>query len=77
MAFNKNIVTHCFIGIIRLYRLLFSVLLGPCHCRFDPSCSLYAMDALKTHGSLKGIYLILRRILRCHPWHPGGRDPVP
>lgn len=49
----------------------------PSTCRFHPTCSLYAIEAIKTHGIFKGSSLALRRILRCHPWHPGGLDPVP
>lgn len=64
------------IGVIRLYRYLISPWLG-FHCRFHPSCSHYAMDAIKGHGLLKGVWFALRRLLRCHPWHPGGYDPVP
>ncbi len=51
-------------------------MLGHC-CRFYPSCSCYAMDAIKLHGVLRGCYLTLKRILRCHPWCQGGFDPVP
>ena len=54
----------------------FSPLLGP-RCRFYPSCSQYALEAVRTHGSLRGSSLALRRLLRCHPWHAGGYDPVP
>ncbi|MCK5524881.1 MAG: membrane protein insertion efficiency factor YidD [Thiomargarita sp.] len=61
---------------IRGYQLLISPLLGP-HCRFYPSCSEYALIAIKTHGVLYGIVLATKRIFRCHPWHPGGFDPVP
>ena len=61
---------------IRLYRLLLSPLL-PKVCRFYPSCSVYALGALEVHGPVKGLYLAARRILRCHPFHPGGLDPVP
>jgi uncharacterized protein len=47
------------------------------HCRFHPSCSHYALEALETHGALRGAWLAGRRVLRCNPWHPGGYDPVP
>ncbi len=62
--------------IIRAYQLTLSPLLGP-RCRFYPSCSQYALEALRAHGPLQGCVLALRRLLRCHPWHPGGYDPVP
>ena len=58
------------------YRYALSPLLGP-RCRFYPSCSAYALEALEQHGAGRGAWLSLRRILRCHPWHPGGYDPVP
>jgi putative membrane protein insertion efficiency factor len=61
---------------IRAYQLLISPLLGP-RCRFYPSCSAYAITALTRHGALRGSYLALRRLGRCHPWNPGGLDPVP
>ncbi|KPV41345.1 hypothetical protein AN478_01790 [Thiohalorhabdus denitrificans] len=62
--------------IIRGYRWLISPFLGP-HCRFHPTCSSYAITALERHGPFKGSWLALRRLLRCHPFHPGGDDPVP
>jgi putative membrane protein insertion efficiency factor len=62
--------------LIRVYRYCISPLLGP-SCRFYPSCSCYADEAIQQHGALRGSYLAVRRILRCHPWHPGGYDPVP
>jgi putative membrane protein insertion efficiency factor len=62
-------------ALIRGYQLFVSPWLGP-RCRFYPSCSQYAIEAVRTHGSLRGSALALRRLLRCHPWHPGGYDPV-
>jgi putative membrane protein insertion efficiency factor len=49
----------------------------PARCRFYPSCSAYALEAVQTHGAVRGLYLAARRLLRCHPFHPGGYDPVP
>ena len=64
------------IALIRVYQLFLSPLLGN-HCRFYPSCSQYAREALERHGVLRGGWLAIRRLSRCHPWHPGGVDPVP
>jgi putative membrane protein insertion efficiency factor len=64
------------IGGVRAYQLLISPVMGA-SCRFYPSCSQYAVEALQAHGALRGSWLAARRILRCHPWHPGGFDPVP
>ena len=64
------------IALIRAYRLLLSPFVGQ-HCRFHPTCSHYAEQAIQTHGFVKGGWLALRRLGRCHPWHPGGVDPVP
>ena len=61
---------------IRLYQLLISPLLGP-RCRFYPSCSAFAVEALQRHGAIRGSWLAVRRLGRCHPWNPGGPDPVP
>jgi putative membrane protein insertion efficiency factor len=69
-------VAKLFVALIRAYQYLISPLLGP-HCRFYPTCSHYAVEALQRHGILRGGYLSLRRLSRCHPWHPGGVDPVP
>lgn len=62
--------------IVRGYRLFISPLLGPA-CRFHPSCSQYAEEALALHGLWRGGWLAARRLCRCGPWHPGGYDPVP
>ena len=64
------------LALITLYRWTISPLLGNC-CRFYPSCSEYAQDAIKRKGVLKGLLLTLKRIVKCHPWHPGGVDEVP
>lgn len=64
------------IGLIRLYQYAISPFLGR-SCRFVPSCSEYAVEAVQKHGAIKGGWLGLKRIGRCHPWHPGGYDPVP
>jgi hypothetical protein len=64
------------IGLVRGYRLLLSPWLGS-SCRFEPTCSAYALDALDRHGAAAGSYLTLHRIGRCHPWCAGGIDPVP
>ena len=62
--------------LIRLYQHTFSLLLGPC-CRFNPSCSTYAMLSIQRFGVIEGSYLALKRVMKCHPLHPGGFDPVP
>ncbi|MCW4453916.1 membrane protein insertion efficiency factor YidD [Flavobacterium sp. MXW15] len=64
------------IAALRLYKRFISPLLGP-RCRFVPSCSEYAMEAIGRHGPLRGSWLAARRLGRCHPLHPGGFDPVP
>lgn len=61
---------------VRAYQSLLSPLLPPA-CRFTPTCSAYAATALERHGALRGSWLALRRLARCHPWNPGGYDPVP
>jgi putative membrane protein insertion efficiency factor len=67
---------HFAVTLIRLYQWTVSPLLGP-SCRFHPSCSQYALEALLRFGVLRGSVLAAKRLARCHPWHPGGFDPVP
>ncbi len=62
--------------LIRLYQTLLSPWLGQ-RCRFHPSCSHYCIDALNQHGMVRGLWLGFKRIIKCHPFHPGGCDPVP
>lgn len=69
-------VRYLLIGCLRAYRLLISPLYGQV-CRYHPSCSAYALDAVTRHGSLRGTWLAIRRLGRCHPWAAGGYDPVP
>jgi putative membrane protein insertion efficiency factor len=64
------------VAVIRVYQYLLSPLLGPC-CRYSPSCSAYAIEALQRHGLLWGCWLTARRLLRCHPFGGNGDDPVP
>lgn len=64
------------IALIRAYQYVLSPLLGN-HCRFYPSCSHYAVEAIERHGALRGGLLTIARLSRCHPWHEGGVDPVP
>ena len=65
-----------FIALIRAYRRWISPLFPP-RCRFYPSCSAYALQALERFGLRRGLWLAVRRLLRCHPWNPGGYDPLP
>jgi hypothetical protein len=69
-------IARVLILLIRIYQWTLSPLLGPV-CRFEPSCSRYAVACLSLHGALKGSWLTIRRLSRCHPFHPGGYDPPP
>jgi putative membrane protein insertion efficiency factor len=69
-------IARALLFLVRGYRTWISPVLPP-SCRFEPSCSAYALDALSTHGAVRGTWLTVRRLLRCGPWHPGGWDPVP
>ena len=69
-------IARLLVGLVRLYQLLLSPLLSP-SCRYLPTCSSYAIEALRAHGALTGSWLAARRILRCHPWGGQGLDPVP
>lgn len=72
----KRVVSKFLLTFIKLYQLVVSPLLGP-RCRFYPSCSAYAREAIEIHGPLKGSFLACKRVLRCHPGNLGGYDPVP
>ncbi len=64
----------CLVAAIRLYQVTISPLLGPA-CRFEPTCSRYMIESIKKYGAASGVMRGLKRIMRCHPWHPGGYDP--
>jgi putative membrane protein insertion efficiency factor len=70
--FSRGVLNLLYKG----YKLILSPLFGNV-CRFNPSCSDYAREAIERHGWIAGVVLGVKRILRCHPWHPGGNDPVP
>jgi putative membrane protein insertion efficiency factor len=72
----KEIVAFPFIGMIKIYQLVISPWMGP-SCRYAPTCSQYAIEAIKKYGILKGGWLAAKRILRCNPWGGHGHDPVP
>ncbi|MEK9646228.1 MAG: membrane protein insertion efficiency factor YidD [Alphaproteobacteria bacterium] len=76
MKFIGSIPSTLIVGLARLYQLLVSPVI-PQTCRFHPTCSGYAIEAVRTHGALRGVWLALRRIVRCNPWSAGGYDPVP
>ncbi len=72
----KRLLSYLLLGPIYFYRAAISPHLGP-SCRFTPTCSQYAIEAIKKHGPFKGFYLTVRRISKCHPWGGSGYDPVP
>ncbi len=76
MKMMLQILSFPFIAIIKLYQLIISPWLGP-SCRYIPTCSQYAIEALKKYGPLKGLWLTLKRIAKCPPWGGHGHDPVP
>lgn len=76
VAVCKKIAIFPLIALVKFYQYCISPLKPPC-CRFTPTCSQYALQALRKHGPIKGSWLTLKRILRCHPWGGSGYDPVP
>jgi putative membrane protein insertion efficiency factor len=76
MSVVSGLLREVVILLIGAYRVAISPFLGPA-CRFEPSCSCFAIEAVSKHGALRGSWLAMRRVLRCHPLHPGGLDPVP
>ncbi|MEO8450437.1 MAG: membrane protein insertion efficiency factor YidD [Gemmatimonadota bacterium] len=82
MAFDQKVAlsvkwpTRLGVGMIRGYQRFISPAFAP-RCRFTPSCSQYALEAIESYGLLRGSWLGMRRLVRCHPFHPGGYDPVP
>ncbi|ELQ6135342.1 membrane protein insertion efficiency factor YidD [Cronobacter dublinensis] len=76
MAPSLSPGSRLLIALIRVYQRFISPLLGP-HCRFHPTCSQYGIEALRRFGVLKGSWLTVKRVLKCHPLNPGGDDPVP
>ena len=76
MRWISSLPKRFLLWLVRFYRGAISPLHPPC-CRFIPTCSQYAVEAIEKYGAIKGVYLALRRILRCNPFHKGGYDPVP
>jgi len=76
MKWLLKILSYPFILLIKIYQKIISPLIGP-KCRFTPTCSNYAIDALKKHGIFRGSWLAVKRIAKCHPWGGSGYDPVP
>lgn len=76
MASSPSFSSKCLIWLIKGYQYFISPILGP-SCRFHPTCSHYALEAIEKYGFFKGLFLTIKRILKCQPLHPGGDDPVP
>ncbi|MEC7679962.1 MAG: membrane protein insertion efficiency factor YidD [Planctomycetota bacterium] len=74
IRFIRNLLEWIFVRLIRFYQMGISPLIGP-SCRYTPTCSQYTIDAIRKYGPISGMYRGIKRILRCHPWHPGGHDP--
>ncbi len=75
-ASPPSVVARAMMGVVKAYRLLLSAWIGNA-CRFEPTCSIYALQAIEAHGAARGGYLAAHRILRCNPWCQAGHDPVP
>ena len=73
---KPSLIAYLLLGLVHFYRYVISPLLGP-RCRFYPTCSQYALDAIRIHGAIKGSWLTAKRLSRCHPLNEGGDDPVP
>lgn len=71
-----NILAGLLIKLIQAYQIMLSPLFGQ-QCRFYPTCSQYAIEVINKHGAFLGTYYTIRRLMRCHPWHAGGHDPIP
>ena len=69
-------MAHILMWLIKVYQVMLSPFFGQ-QCRFYPTCSQYALEAIVKHGAIVGSYYAIRRLLRCHPWHEGGHDPIP
>ncbi len=76
LKFFNDLLSLLLIGLVNIYRYLISPVIGP-RCRFHPTCSKYMIEAIKIHGPIKGTWLGLKRIAKCHPYNEGGYDPVP
>ncbi|WP_417585499.1 membrane protein insertion efficiency factor YidD [Nitrincola sp.] len=76
MQWLRQMLGRLLILLVKFYRYFISPMLPP-SCRYEPTCSDYMIEAIRVHGPIKGLYLGIRRVLRCHPLHEGGYDPVP